>query len=173
MCFYDQLRFSCGDFKWSHFRKHCTREHRIGETCGTKLVYANCDVDSKCRYCEKIETKIRRSSAERDRVARWSREGCRFVASIERAKDNIKSLEEEIRTVEQYRRERASRYGAPGICKDEDANDRTQRFPRQHAGRASQTADLKLEFGAAQEAIHSHSSTLVRSSNFTHMVCRF
>ena len=151
----------------------CSRENRIGETCGTKLVYATRDVDFKCRHCEKIETKTRRRSAERDRVSRWSREGCRYSASIEHAKDNVKSLEEEIRTIEQYRRERASKYGAPGIGMDDDANDRTQGLPRQHAGWASPTADYKIESGAGQEAIHSHSSTLVRPSNSTHMVCRF
>ena len=168
MCFYDQYRYACGDYKWAHFREHCNREYRIGETCGTKQVYATYDVDSKCRHCVKFDSKMRRYSAERDRIARWSREGCRFAASIERAKDNVKSLEEEIRKVEEYRRERASRYGAPSICKDGDVNHRTQNLPRQYAGRASRTADLKLELGAAQEA---HSSTLVRSSNLTHVVC--
>ena len=173
MCFYDQFRFSCGDFKWGHFREHCSRESRVGETCGTKVVYAYHDVEYRCRHCIKFDSKMRRYSAERDRIARWSREGCRFAASIERAEDNVKSLEETIRKIQQYRKERASRYGALGIYEDEDAKDRTQSLPRQHAGRASPIADLKSEFGAAQEAIHSHSSTLVRSSNFTHMICRF
>ena len=77
-----------------------------------KLVYATRNVDSKCRLCEKIDTRIRRSVAERNRVARWLREGCRFAASIEHAEDNVKSLEEEIRTTEQYKRKRASKLGA-------------------------------------------------------------
>ena len=167
MCFYDQLRFSCGDFKWSHFREHCTGEYRSGETCGSKMVYATRDVDSKCRLCEKIDTKIRRSIAERDRVARWSREGCRHAASIEHARDNVKSLEEEIRTIEQYRRERAPRYGPPGIGQEDDANVRTQGVPRQDAGWGLLTADPELE-----EAHRSRGSTLVRSSNSIHMACR-
>ena len=173
MCFYNQHHFSCGDYKWGSFREHCSREYRIGETCGTKLVYATYDVDSKCRHCIKIDSKTRRYNAERDRIVRWSLEGCRYAASLERAKENVKSLEEEIRRIGEYRRERASRYGALGIGEDGDAKDRTQSPPRQHAGWAFPIADLKSVFGAAQDAIPSHSSTLVRSSYSTHIVCRF
>lgn len=65
-----------------------------------KLVYATCDVDSECHFCIIIDTKIRRANAEHDWIAHWWPEGCRFAASIERAKDTFKSLEEEICTVE-------------------------------------------------------------------------
>ncbi|KAL2075906.1 hypothetical protein VTL71DRAFT_849, partial [Oculimacula yallundae] len=37
MCFYDSITRDCGCTKWHHFRLHCYKEYRIGETCGLKL----------------------------------------------------------------------------------------------------------------------------------------
>lgn len=74
MCFFDQYRFSCGDWKWGHFRQHCARELRIGETCGLKLIMATIPVDHKCRLCEKIDAKMRRRNAEIERIRQRSLE---------------------------------------------------------------------------------------------------
>ncbi|KAI4145812.1 MAG: hypothetical protein L6R39_003693 [Caloplaca ligustica] len=96
MCFFDQHRFACGDWKWGHFRQHCNREYRTGETCGMKLIMQTVPVSQKCKLCDKIDTKQRRRSAEEDRIARWKREGSKFRASIDRSYDLIKSLDREI-----------------------------------------------------------------------------
>ncbi|KAL8921746.1 MAG: hypothetical protein Q9172_003864 [Xanthocarpia lactea] len=96
MCFFDQHRFACGDWKWGHFRQHCNREYRTGETCGMKLIMQTVPVSQKCKLCDKIDTKQRRRSAEEDRINRWKREGGKFRASIERSYEMIKSLDREI-----------------------------------------------------------------------------
>ena len=96
MCFFDQHRFACGDWKWGHFRQHCNREYRTGETCGMKLIMQTVPVGQKCKLCEKIDTKQRRRAAEVERINRWQREGGKFSASIERSYDMIKTLDREI-----------------------------------------------------------------------------
>src|SRR5271156_3250156 len=60
MCFFDQHRFNCGDWKWGHFRQHCNSEFGVGETCGMKLVMQTYEIDTKCKLCQKIDTKHRR-----------------------------------------------------------------------------------------------------------------
>lgn len=96
MCFFDQHRFACGDWKWGYFRQHCNREYRTGETCGMKLIMQTVPVTQKCKLCDKIDTKQRRRSAELDRINRWKREGNKFRASIDRSTDMIKVLDREI-----------------------------------------------------------------------------
>jgi hypothetical protein len=96
MCFFDQHRFNCGDWKWGHFRQHCNREYRTGETCGMKLIMQTVQNPQKCKLCDKIDTKQRRRSAEYERISRWKREGGKNWASIDRSSDMIKALDKEI-----------------------------------------------------------------------------
>jgi len=96
MCFFDQVRFACNDYKWATFRQHCNKEYRTGETCGMKLIMRTIEAKEKCKLCDKIETKLRRKAAEIDRILRWKREGSRFGASIERSAEIVKTLEKEI-----------------------------------------------------------------------------
>lgn len=107
MCFFDQHVFNCGDWKWGHFRQHCNREYRMGETCGIKLVSTSYRVGSTCKICEKIDTKQRRRMAEVERVTRWQRDGGKFVASIEKALNAIKGLDVEIYQLNMERGRRA------------------------------------------------------------------
>ena len=97
MCYYDMYKFACGDWKWHHFRAHCNREYRTGETCGMKLVMQTVPVREKCKFCDKLDTKKRRKAQEMDRIARWRGEGGRFSASIEKSEKAVMSLEREIR----------------------------------------------------------------------------
>ncbi|KAE9963368.1 hypothetical protein BLS_009369 [Venturia inaequalis] len=98
MCFYDQFRFTCGDFKWGNFRAHCSKEYRRGETCGMRLVHETSMQSTKCVYCLKADTKLRKRQAEAERVARWQQEG-RNPASIEKSMDTIKQLDSEISAI--------------------------------------------------------------------------
>jgi hypothetical protein len=98
MCFYEQYRFTCGDWKWGNFREHCNREYRMGETCGSKLVYHTTHQQSDCKYCEKVKTKLRKREQECARIDRWEREG-RNPASIEKSLDTIKQLDSEISAI--------------------------------------------------------------------------
>lgn len=96
MCFFDQHRFQCGDWKWGNFRQHCNREYRTGETCGMKLIMQTVPVSQRCKLCEKIDTKQRRRTAEVERIIRWKSDGNKFTASIDRSSDIVKTLEKEI-----------------------------------------------------------------------------
>ena len=96
MCFFDQHKFLCGDWKWGHFRQHCNREYRTGETCGMKLIMSTLPVAQKCKLCDKIDTKRRRQAGEYQRVSRWKHEGGKFRASIEKSQATIKNLQMEI-----------------------------------------------------------------------------
>jgi len=106
MCFFDQHRFICGDWKWGHFRQHCNREYRIGETCGMKLVMQTLPVNNKCKLCEKIDTKLRRRQTECERITRWQKEGSKFRASIEKSLEMIAGLDAEIQELYQEKQRR-------------------------------------------------------------------
>ena len=96
MCFFDQHRFACGDWKWGYFRQHCNREYRTGETCGMKLIMQTLSVGQKCKLCDKLDTKQRRKLKEQDKVNRWKKDAPQHWASIEKANEEIKKLDKEI-----------------------------------------------------------------------------
>jgi hypothetical protein len=53
-------RWECADWKWGNFRQHCEREYRMGETCGTKLIFATQPLKGDCQLCQNIQKKQRR-----------------------------------------------------------------------------------------------------------------
>src|SRR5277367_1978043 len=108
MCFFDQHRFACGDWKWGHFRQHCNREYRTGETCDMKLVMQTYEIQQKCKICEKIDTKRRRLANEQDRIHRWAREHSRYDQSIEKSREIIAALDTEIYELGNQRRSQYS-----------------------------------------------------------------
>ena len=103
MCFYNQKHFSCGDWSWTSFAHLCSYEYRTVETCGMKLVNMTENENSKCRLCEKTETKFRRRSAEIDHLDRWNREGATLVASMGRSHNFIVQLDKEICVLQRER----------------------------------------------------------------------
>ena len=105
MCFYDQNRMACGDYKWGHFRQHCSKEYRTGETCGMRLVMQTIEIGDKCRICQKIDTKKRSIRKEEEKIKRWNRESGRR-ASIEKAEEDIYRLQQEIYNLECERQSR-------------------------------------------------------------------
>ncbi|GES64329.1 hypothetical protein ATEIFO6365_0008039900 [Aspergillus terreus] len=106
MCFYNQKRFACGDWSWTNFAHRCNYEYRTGETCGMRLVNMTEFEATKCRLCEKIETKFRRRSAEMERLNRWKREGANLVASMDKSQSIIMELEKEIYQLQREREDR-------------------------------------------------------------------
>ena len=60
MCYFDQTRWSCGYWRWGHFRQQCNKEYRMGETCGLKLVYETRVESDVCKLCHDTEKKQRR-----------------------------------------------------------------------------------------------------------------
>ena len=84
----------------------------MGETCGMKLVYAAHRLTTKCKICEKIDTKQRRRQQESERVARWHREGGKFAASIEKSIEIMKDLDREIYQLSMERVRRGQSIGS-------------------------------------------------------------
>ncbi|KAI9370040.1 hypothetical protein BJX61DRAFT_112326 [Aspergillus egyptiacus] len=106
MCFYNQKRFACGDWSWTSFAQRCNYEYRTGETCGMRLVNTTEFETTKCRLCEKIETKLRRRSNELERLNRWKREGGTLVASMDKCEKLIMDIEQEIKQLQRERDEK-------------------------------------------------------------------
>ncbi|KAK3678532.1 hypothetical protein LTR78_001830 [Recurvomyces mirabilis] len=112
MCFYDNHRFACNDWKWGNFRQHCHAEYRTGETCGMKMVYQTLAVAEKCQMCQKIERKQRRYEKHRADYGRWVQENpTKYKFSIEKAVEEMKVLAEEIKRLVS---EKQARYMAVG-----------------------------------------------------------
>ncbi|KAG4412667.1 hypothetical protein DL98DRAFT_519499 [Cadophora sp. DSE1049] len=95
MCFYDSYTMACNCGKWGHFRQHCSKEYRTGETCGMKLVMNRYSKPEKCKICIKIDTKMRSIQKEEDKIARWRYEDGRS-ASIDKAEGAIEHLKSEV-----------------------------------------------------------------------------
>jgi hypothetical protein len=95
MCFYDVNEMACKCWKWGHFRQHCSKEWRTGETCGMKLILNRYSLSEKCKICTKIDTKERAIRKEEERIHRWRKESGR-AASIQKCQDDIYKLEADI-----------------------------------------------------------------------------
>lgn len=104
MCYYATTDYTCGDWKWGNMKERCPRQHRMGETCGAKLVHHESVTksDQDCKICQEIQVKARRLRKEKDNIARWSKEGNKFSASIEKAQREAAALQEQIQ--EMYNR---------------------------------------------------------------------
>lgn len=93
MCYFDKYTFSCGDWKWGHFRQHCIREYRVGETCGLKLIMQDVVVNHECKLCEKGETRERILAKELDRTLGWEMPAVPHVLKL-RSKYTPRMLDE-------------------------------------------------------------------------------
>lgn len=105
MCYYEQTRFNCGDWKWGNMKERCVRQHRIGETCGYKLAAQEHikHEAQECRICRDIGIKTRRRLKELENIERWTKDGRKFQASIEKAEGEVEHLTEAIRDLEARR----------------------------------------------------------------------
>ncbi|KAI3572746.1 hypothetical protein IWW34DRAFT_215572 [Fusarium oxysporum f. sp. albedinis] len=94
MCYFDQVVWACGNWRWGKFREQCNKEHRIGETCGLKLVYERQDEAKNCKVCDQVtkkENRIRRTTERMARLREW-----KHLASLERCEEEVASLKGEI-----------------------------------------------------------------------------
>ena len=94
MCYFDQVVWACGNWKWGRFRQQCNKEYRIGETCGLKLVYERQDEAKKCKVCDQVAKKENRIARTTERMARlreW-----KHLASLERCEEEVASLKDTI-----------------------------------------------------------------------------
>jgi len=82
----------------------------MGETCGMKLVMDTHVQPTKCKWCEKAETKLRKREGEVQRVARWQQEG-KNPASVEKAMQTIAQLDREIQGIYDEINKRRSNIG--------------------------------------------------------------
>lgn len=76
-----------------------------------KLIMQTVPTGTKCKLCEKIDTKMRRRAAEVDRINRWQREGSKFSASIDKSMDLIRALDSEIYELSCERNRRLQQIG--------------------------------------------------------------
>lgn len=94
MCYFDQIVWACGNWKWARFRQQCNKENRIGETCGLKLVYERQDEAKKCKVCDQVTKKENQIERTTERMA-WLREW-KHLASLERCEEEVASLKDAI-----------------------------------------------------------------------------
>jgi hypothetical protein len=94
MCYFDQVVWACGNWRWGKFREQCNKEYRIGETCGLKLVYGRQDEAKDCKICDQVtkkENRIRRTTERMARLREW-----KLLASLERCEEEVASLKGQI-----------------------------------------------------------------------------
>lgn len=98
MCFYARRDFKCKDWRWGNMMERCPRQHRIGETCGAKLVHTEYleQVDEKCKVCQDIDVKYRKLKKTQENIARWSSQKGTFAALLEKAENEKGELEHKI-----------------------------------------------------------------------------
>ncbi|KAK0255300.1 hypothetical protein LTS09_009687 [Friedmanniomyces endolithicus] len=113
MCFYDNYRFQCGDWKWGNLRKQCEAEYRQGETCGLKTIWTTLPLADKCTMCERIERKQRRFEKHRSDCQRWVVEPQKYRCSIEKAREEMKDLAVEIQRLMAEKHARFNAIGNP------------------------------------------------------------
>ncbi|KAH9838813.1 hypothetical protein Tdes44962_MAKER08177 [Teratosphaeria destructans] len=114
MCFYENYKYACNDWKWGNFRQHCQKEYRTGETCGTKMIFQTTLLADKCSMCEKIERKKRRYEKHKSDYQRWnSTDPQKYRFSIEKAVEEMKSLAQEISTLMADKERRHNMIGNP------------------------------------------------------------
>ncbi|KAL7931518.1 hypothetical protein V8C35DRAFT_309724, partial [Trichoderma chlorosporum] len=99
MCYFEQTRWSCGYWRWGHFRQQCNKEYRMGETCGLKLIYETKPENDVCKLCHDTEKKRRRLAKMIQDVERWRMEGNRN-ATIERTEEEMAAVSGQIKAMD-------------------------------------------------------------------------
>jgi hypothetical protein len=87
----------------------------MGETYGVKMVMQTICAQTRCKSCDKIDTKMRRRAAEVDRIHRWQKEGAKFRASIDKSTEVIRALDSEIYELSRERHRRQERVLGPAF----------------------------------------------------------
>ena len=92
MCFYNAVKMACKCWRWGEFRQHCSRENRVGEVCGMKLVMERHQSMVKCKICIKIATKESIIRREEERIRLWRRaRRAKNATPIQKTRDDTKS----------------------------------------------------------------------------------
>lgn len=95
MCFFEQVVWACGYWRWSGFREQCYKEYRIGETCGLKLVYGVKYRKAPCGICNSMVRKSRMMAKKAADVDRW-REQRLHPATVEKTEIEIATLQRQL-----------------------------------------------------------------------------
>jgi hypothetical protein len=129
VCFYDQYVFKCRDFRWGNFNKHCTKEYRRGETCGTKLINDVLPQTKDCTLCEKIERKTRRYEQYNTKLRQLTREGrlTELASTVEKYQDEQRKLRVEIPRLQAERENRAKDIAGAATQTAQTAAEQTHR----------------------------------------------
>ena len=95
MCFFEQVVWPCGYWRWSSFRQQCNKEYRIGETCGLKLVYGTKYRKAPCDTCNSIAKKSRMMAKKAADVNRWRGQRL-YPATVEKTEKEIAILQRQL-----------------------------------------------------------------------------
>jgi hypothetical protein len=71
-----------------------------------KLVMTAIYLQGDCKICESLGRKFTRRDKEVRNIERWQKEGGKFKASIDRAFDNIREIDEDINRLNAERQNR-------------------------------------------------------------------
>ncbi|KPM41876.1 hypothetical protein AK830_g4722 [Neonectria ditissima] len=91
MCYYEQIRWACGYWRWGRFRQQCDKECGTGETCDLKIVYEIRTEPDVCELCYNTEEKQRQYDEMHRDLQRWQHEGNRS-ATIERTTHRMQEI---------------------------------------------------------------------------------
>lgn len=100
MCYFDQIQWSCGFWRWGPFRERCTKEYRTGETCGLRFLYETQYESEICKLCRDIEKKHEKYNRFEADILRWQREGNRH-ATIEKLQRDMAETANTIYSMQQ------------------------------------------------------------------------
>ncbi|KAL7920286.1 hypothetical protein ACQKWADRAFT_299027 [Trichoderma austrokoningii] len=128
MCYFEQTRWSCGYWRWGHFRQQCNKEYRMGETCGLKLVYETKAELDVCKLCHDTEKKQRRYDKMYRDVERWKKEGNR-TATIERT---CGEMSEVVGQIQRMREEHGHRLQSLGQVREKPPSPLSRRNSTRH-----------------------------------------
>ena len=96
MCYYGQVRWDCGYWKWDKLRAPCDKKNREnGETCSLKLVCNIRYVHTACKLCDEVEGHKRVISHTQDFLRRETTTQAQTEAAeswLRRAQETVRRL---------------------------------------------------------------------------------
>ncbi|KAJ4270021.1 hypothetical protein NW762_001694 [Fusarium torreyae] len=128
MCYYEQIRWACGYWRWGQFRQQCS-EYKKNEQCTLKLVYETKTESDVCKLCHDTEKKQRQYEKMYRDVQRWQREGSRN-ATIEQTCGEMQVM---LGVIHRMREEHYHRLQSLGQYFDSDSKSKTKPTPTQPA----------------------------------------
>lgn len=158
MCYFARTDYVCGDWKWGNMMERCPRQHRIGETCGAKLVHTDYITKNsdKCKTCQDIDVKYRRLAKVEDSIRRWTPEKEKFAASLAKANAEAHDLRERLKAAH-------SRRQSVQFRNSEGGNNGSSSFPTPYRSDSYSYSSQNQTYPASSQMSSGYSSVEVSS----------